>query len=254
MASVDNVVNASPVHEERFFLTAGESNARGEMPMTLIAERMIEVATGHANILGIGYATLSPLGVGWVLSRLGVELKRVPKINEYYSLRTWIESWNRLFSERCFEFFDGEGNSIGFGRTIWATIDINTRRASDLTRFATSATIANDVVCGMPRLRNHGAFEPTLTEELTFRFADLDFNRHVNSVKYIEHILNLWPLEHYDKFRIDRFDIAYRHECLAGQKVVLAADTGEDGICHVDIIRNDERVVSSSLHFTEDPV
>ena len=42
----------------KYFLTAGESDAEGRMPLTLVAERIIEVATEHANSLGIGYATL----------------------------------------------------------------------------------------------------------------------------------------------------------------------------------------------------
>ena len=41
------------------------------------------------------------------------------------------------------------------------------------------------------------------------KYCDLDLNGHVNSVKYIEHILDLFPKDTYQKNRIQRFEIAY---------------------------------------------
>lgn len=242
------------VFSHDYFLTAGECNARGEMPVTLMADKLIEVATNHANHLGIGYADLSPHGVGWVLSRMGVEMIKTPGINATYRLSTWIEGWSRAYSERCFRFDDSDGNPIGWGRTIWAIIDFKTRRAVDLMQYGTPDMIAPDMECPMERLRKHPQVVANRMEDLKFKFMDLDFNRHVNSVRYIEHILNLWPLSHYDKYRIDRFDIAYRHECLAGQTVQLAVDDRQNDMASVDILRDGERVVTSAVHFIEDPI
>ena len=45
----------------RYFLTAGECNAQKEMSISLLTQRVIEVATEHANILGVGYADLVSL-------------------------------------------------------------------------------------------------------------------------------------------------------------------------------------------------
>lgn len=242
------------VYSETYFLTAGESNARGEMPTTLVAERMIEIATNHANRLGIGFATLSPMGVAWVLSRLGFVMNRVPKINEHYTITTWIESWNRLFSDRCFRFSDAAGNTIGYGRTVWATIDIATRAITDLSHLADRATVFCEE-CAMPKMRNHAAVTaPTRRADYTFAFTDLDFNRHVNTVRYIEHILNLWTLSHYDQYRVGAFEIAFRSECLAGQTVTMAVDETDSSRSTVDLIRDGERVVSSSISWTKDPI
>lgn len=85
-------------HTHSYTLTAGESNAEGVMPLTLLVERIIEISTEHANNLNIGYATLIKQNIGWVLSRLSVEMTSLPTINESYTLTTWIESYNRHFS------------------------------------------------------------------------------------------------------------------------------------------------------------
>lgn len=234
-----------------YFLTAGECNARGEMPLTLMAERIIEIATNHANHLGIGYANLFPKGAGWVLSRMSIEMTKTPVINDRYSISTWIESWTRLFSERCMRFYDSDGNTIGWARTIWAAIDFNTRRPVDLTEFGSKKLIAENMTCPIPRIKKHGPVAATEVENLTFKYMDLDFNRHVNAVRYIEHILNLWPLSHYDQYHFDKFEITYLHECLAGQTVELAIDRTDVTDAAIDILRDGERVVSSTIHFTE---
>ena len=85
-----------------YYLTAGEAGAQSSMPLTLLVQRVIEVATEHANALGIGYATLSVHGIAWVLSKISIEMQRYPDINEDYCLTTWIESYNRRFCDRCF--------------------------------------------------------------------------------------------------------------------------------------------------------
>lgn len=240
------------IFSETYTLTAGESNARGEMPATLMVERMIEIATRHANALGIGFDRLNPMGVAWVLSRLAYTLDRVPAINDVYTISTWIESWSRVYSNRCFRVADAAGNTIGTGRTIWAAIDIERRTAADLTDIAAEAPAAEAPPCVPPPMRAPGRVadaDVTRTADYTFRFMDLDFNRHVNSVRYIEHVLNLWPLEHYDRHRVRTLEAAYRHECLYGQTVRMAvADEGPRG-ARIDLTRDGAGVVAVRIEW-----
>ena len=56
----------TPEYTHTYLLTAGECNAQGIMPVTLFAARVIEVATFHANGLGVGYDRLIADGLAWV--------------------------------------------------------------------------------------------------------------------------------------------------------------------------------------------
>lgn len=85
-------------YQQSFYLSAGECNPQCEMPLTLLVSRVIEVATNHANSWGVGYARLIEDNQGWVLSRVTVEMKRYPRVDEWYTLTTWIEDYNRHFS------------------------------------------------------------------------------------------------------------------------------------------------------------
>ena len=47
----------------------------------------------------------------------------------------------------------------------------------------------------------------------------MDVNGHINSVKYIEHILDLWKLDRYREQQIRRFEIAYVAEGHGGDRL-----------------------------------
>lgn len=242
-----------------FTLTAAEANARSEMPTSLIAQRLIEVATLHANRLGIGYSVLSPLGIGWVLVRMAFDMERIPRINTAYSVITWIEDWNRLYSERCFRFEDADGNPMGYARTMWMTIDLKERKRADMSHLVDTAMMRPDEHCPTPRLRNIPRIkdaEGNMSRPLTFHFTDIDFNRHVNSVKYINHIMDMWPLRFYDRNRIKGLEICYHRECTPDQTVMIVRSDSDDKTeSRVEIIgRDSQPAVSAALHFVPDPL
>ena len=208
----------------KYMLTAAERDARGTISPALMTERIIEVATQHANLLGIGYADLSQHGIGWVLSRMALCMQRWPRFNRSFALHTWIEDVNRLYSTRCMRITGEDGDTIGEARTIWAAINTANRTPADISILGLDSLVVGADGITVPR---PGRIPPCSAEDVrtsyTWRYSDIDINRHVNSVRYIETMLDIWPLDYYDTHRIAQLDIIYQHECLYGQTVAVAA-------------------------------
>ncbi len=236
-----------PEYSHTFFLTAGESNACGRMPITLIAQRVIEVATEHANDLGIGYDALIQKNIGWVLSRLPIEMVRYPIINETYTLTTWIETYNKHFSERNFVMTDGNGEVIGHMRSMWVAINMQSRTVADLTEFERDAFPIGEQECPICKVGRLQKLPDCSSEEYyTFRYCDIDFNRHVNTVRYLDLILNHWSLDHFDNNLIARLEICFHHECYFGEKVKLRIHTC-DRRSQCEIVRDGTRTVGACI-------
>lgn len=220
-----------PVLTETFYLAAGECGPEREMPLQRVVQRVIEVATHHANDIGVGYDDLIAHGQAWVLSRLAVEMQDYPRINEHYSVTTWVEHTNRYFSERNFMIADGEGRALGYARSVWVAIDIERRAVADISRFECLGDARVDRPCpiaGVTRL--HAIQHPTRRSLYTFRYSDLDFNRHVNSVRYVEELLNCWDLDFHDTHKPQRLEISFLHEVHCSQTAdLLLHDTVSDG-------------------------
>ena len=67
----------------------------------------------------------------------------------------------------------------------------------------------------------------------------MDINGHINSVKYIEHVLDLWDIDWYREHRIRRFEIAYVAEAHAGDQLRFYREQTGDGEFCVRIVRTD---------------
>lgn len=230
----------------KYFLTAGECDAQGRMPLPLIAERIIETATDHANALGIGYSTLIKYNIGWVLSRLSIEMIRYPGINEEYSISTWIETINRRFSERNFVILDGNGAIAGYARTVWSAIDFSQRGGADMSALGLERCPIGDLDCPIDKTPRVPALTAgARTCDYRFRYCDLDFNRHVNTVRYLELLMDQWELDYYDRHEIERVDLLFHHECRFGQTVAVRIETTADGCDNCELARDTVRVVGA---------
>jgi medium-chain acyl-[acyl-carrier-protein] hydrolase len=100
--------------------------------------------------------------------------------------------------------------------------------------------------------------EAELVRSVDTYYNDVDINGHINSVKYIEHILDLWSLDWYRSHRIQRFEIAYVAECHQGDRLNFYREqTAEDEWC-IKITKTSENeqgnleVVRSKVKFVKD--
>ncbi|MCM1110843.1 MAG: thioesterase [Clostridium sp.] len=206
----------------RYFLVASHCNAQQELSLAMLVRQIIDVAVEHANRIHVGYSDLQSIGALWVLSRITIKIDRMPRIEENYSLLTWVESFSRIFSERNFVILDGSGRPVGYARTLWVGINLETRRPADLSQLVVGRDLTSPRECpfeAQPKLREFT--EATDIEHYRFVPTDIDFNRHVNSTRYIELILNQWSLDFFDRHSISEFDIAYKSEAHYGDRAAI---------------------------------
>ena len=231
-----------------FHLTAGQTDLFGRMPVTLIASRAIDLATEAANLLGIGYSTLANHGMTWVLARMTIEMIRYPKINEYYTMSTWIEGYNRFFSDRCFVMTDADGNPLAHIRSVWVAIDIKKRTMADLSAIESTLFPIATRECPVAKCRTPliARDAPTRGEQYTFRFCDLDFNGHVNTLRYLDLVLNQHTPDWYRDHTLWRLEASFDHECHYDETVDVVTGPGaRDARSAVTEIRRDGRMAVS---------
>ena len=100
---------------------------------------------------------------------------------------------------------DGNGKTFGYARSIWAAIDVETRRPTllDIARLSAYVT---DRPCPIEKPGKIAAVENE-TEGVPYfiKYSDLDINGHLNSIKYMEHLLDLFDLDLFKTKDIKRF-------------------------------------------------
>ena len=227
---------------------------RHRLFMGHLGNHMLNAADFHSTDRGFGMLFLNTIHTTWVLSRLAIEMDEMPTQNTKFYVETWVESAMRYFTNRNFRVVGEDGHIFGYGRSVWAMIDTETRQPQDILAIdngAINAWIDNEKPCpidkgGRVKMTDGATFVRTIDTH----YSDVDINGHINSVKYIEHVLDLWDLAWYADHSIHRFEIAYVAESHEGDQLSFYREqTGDNEYC-VRIVKNDEtEVVRSKVLF-----
>ena len=121
--SDENKVGTYPFVAEPFHVDFME-----RLTMGVLGNHLLNCAGFHAAERGFGIATLNENHYTWVLSRLAIEMEEMPRAYEKFSVQTWVENVYRLFTDRNFAILNQEGKPIGYARSIWAMISMETRK------------------------------------------------------------------------------------------------------------------------------
>lgn len=179
---------------------------------------------------GFGVDVLNADNHSWVLSRMALEIDARPRQYTDYTVGTWISDYGRVLSTRNFTLTDAAGREFGRAVTQWAMIDLTTRSAVDLSwvgREHEGAMVA--VPPPAERPRKIRSVTPTQSMEHRVVYSDIDFNRHVNTMRYIEMMLDMLPVELLTREAPVRLDIHFLKECRFGQTLTIGCELHDNG-------------------------
>lgn len=225
----------------------------GRLSWRFLGNHILRCASLHAGSHGFGYQEMNATRHAWVLSRLVIELESMPRTGEAYAIETWISRVYRQFTDRLFEIKGADGHTYGHAFSIWALIDIDSRQPIDLSQlpagdFTTLLNPGHGIpIKGPGRIRVRST---TPVRSLQTYYSDLDINGHVNSIRYIEMILDLFPKNVFDSSTPRRIEAAYCAESYCGETLHFFLDDNGDGNYAVEVRKESgECVVKCALTF-----
>ena len=212
-----------------------------------LGNHMLNAADFHSTDRGFGMRYLNTIHKTWVLSRLAIEMDEMPEQNTKFFVETWVEGAMRYFTNRNFRVVGEDDKVYGYGRSIWAMIDTDTRQPQDILAIndgAINEWLETDKPCPIDKGgRVKMSDLATYVRTIDTYYNDVDVNGHINSVKYIEHVLDLWNLDWYSRHAIRRFEIAYVAESHEGDRLSFYREqTGDNDYC-IRIVKNEETEV-----------
>jgi len=165
----------------------------GRASLTTIGDLLFEIAGMHADKLGYGVRSLLKQGKVWFLTRISIQMSKYPGAYEKITIKTWINSIESIFTSRCFEIIRGT-EVIGVVHTSWAMIDLKTRKPVYLPEFLDKAVI-NEKEC---TAKSASKLSPTQSSRIAktdhVKYSDMDLNFHVTSMRYLQWMIDLFPV------------------------------------------------------------
>lgn len=192
---------------------------------------LLNVAGKVADEMGIGIPALLPMNYTWIITHANIEMLYLPKHGEQMIVETWIERNAHMLSVRDFRIYqpqaDGSEKLIGCAKTVWAVLSLDTREIVNIFDTPMFDGAIDGEILNMaraPRMRPISLDDLETTTEATrageilheIQYSDVDYNRHCNSCKYLEWMVNAVQMDSTHPFRLD---INYQKELYLGDRM-----------------------------------
>ncbi len=236
-----NIFESPAYHSHELTVHSYEIDFNRRLNIFSLFNYFQEIAWEHAGILHFGLEDLSKKNLFWVLSRMRVEIERLPLWNEKIKLVTYPRGIDGLFALRDYEIYDSNDNRIISASSSWLIISYENRRPvrladldlpfliNDRKALATNASKVADV-----------AANPFNTYSLTVKPSDFDVNYHVNNSRYIEWAYNTFSFEH------------HKNKVLKIVEVNFLAEGKENNYLNINFFQIDEQNHRVSINRFED--
>ena len=203
---------------------------------------MLDVAGEDADKKGFGISALDSASNTWVLSRLAVDIIAQPKQYEDIAIDTWVNEFNRLSSTRNFRIHRSE-ECIAMGVSQWCMLNMDTRQVVDMSllkeTYMQAMVDEPSPISAPARLR---PIAPANSASRPVVYSDIDFNRHMNTMRYIDFIFDNMPLELIEQNNGLRIDLNFIAEALYGETLTIGW-VNEDNIWNFEISSSPEKIL-----------
>jgi acyl-ACP thioesterase len=176
----------------------------------------------HANSEGFGQADLWSIKKFWVLSRLNIEIERLPILDDEILVKTWVKASKGAQSEREYSISIGDEVAIN-ASSLWYCMSTDTLRPTEVPDQVLSIMQPHDVYATrngtVKVLKNEETSERSIGVKMKVVYTDIDMVDHVNNVSYIKWITNESPFFNMPDKKIKSLNINYLAQSFIGDQV-----------------------------------
>jgi acyl-ACP thioesterase len=190
------------------------------------------IAAKHAEMGGISFTDMQVHHQAWVMSRMRVEIKKMPKWRDKITVKTWINSLENSRSIRCIELFMGDEKIAGC-ETFWAVFNTKNRKPESLAlEHQHFEKYPNDKANTIQFSKIDTTIETTSIATKTILLSDLDIVNHANSVKYLEWCLDYVEPKLLLSNSLESFEMNYIKEVSLNECITIEKSTIESPIIY----------------------
>jgi len=225
-----NILEKDLVTVLRSKITSAETDMESRLRPGALINLLIQAATCSADKLGFGFESLKKYNLFWVFSRLTINIVRPLNWNEVVEVETWPKDIVGLLYTRDFIIRDGEGKVVGRAASAWLPIDLETKRPkrkesfdSEFFTFLKDKHALKDPPEKLAGTREGEIFKVNST------YFDIDLNKHVTSTRYIDWMMDTFPIDFLRENYPKALSINYIKETMPENKIKLIKEAKGSG-------------------------
>jgi acyl-ACP thioesterase len=223
------------IWEEQRLIESFDVDILGRLRPQILFAYLLNSAWNHSKGTVHGYEELSDRNLMWVLIKMQLIIKRQPKWGDQIVIETWAKRIERAYALRDFAVSSASGEKMISATSSWMVLDKTSGRPQ---RFYLKTD-------GFPWQPGREEIETNLQKvpklqsgkqiaHFRVQFSDIDVNRHVNSTKYLQWMIDSHSQEHLEETELKAVELSFLAEALPNDEVaVLSEGRGNSELCSV---------------------
>ncbi len=214
-----------PTWTEQILINPVEGDYYGKWKLSNLLLALQGAAAQHAIHLGAGYEALQVQNLAWMMSRFKVRLEGLPSAGERVTIHTWPKGvQQKLFFRREFLVMDeAETKTYARATSAWLLTNTSTRR------MERPSALKLDI----PRNDGRVALDETLERitaagemveqyQVQARPSMLDLMGHVTSARYLEWVVDCFPVSAYQDDGLEFLQVNFNREVRPSERVSIS--------------------------------
>lgn len=213
---------------------------------------LLEATTSHSAAVGYGLNDIPNTHLTWLILDWKLKVNRYPHTGEAIHIRTWASFCKKIYSIRDYEVLDNAGNRIAICSSKWIPINTVDHSIIKITPELMEAYGPIDISVFNSDIEK--LVEPKVDCLNRFDYSimrrDLDTNKHVNNLNYLDFALETLPEDVYEHIQFENLSVMYKKQCLYGDKISCLYYLNENNE-HVVVIKSaDLKVLHAIIVFS----
>jgi acyl-ACP thioesterase len=207
-------------YSREFIVNYCDVNMAGRLSPVSVFRYMEETSCSHTDTWELGMDTLAARGEGWVMHSWYLVMNRYPVRGSAVTVTSWPFGFHHFRAIREFLITDGCGE-IGRASSLWIYVNLRKNRPmripddlqSHYTREGERSLDYN--FSSLPQVGDASS-----QQSFTAGLFQIDTNRHVNNIHYIEWMLGGVKPDFYEKHRLRSLEVVYNSPAFFGDRLV----------------------------------
>ena len=159
-----------------------------------------QIAEDDSESRHYGYDDLIRNNDVWILSRMRIGIVRLPEFKEWTILKTWHERTEGPYFIREYVLCDNSGNTLMESESAWAIMNLENRTVVRPSKYDIPDNADSSIPGEIPpKVRIPEDSVLISTTSRSPHYSDIDYNSHVNNVKYL-----VWAMDALGDIPYDR--------------------------------------------------
>ena len=213
------------IFKENFKMGLADIGKNNEIKNIALLKILENIGGYHSDIAGYGSNDIPIKKLTWILLDWKLKVLNRPKYGQKLEVHTWARVGNRFFTYRDFEIYNEKNELCAIATSKWTLINIEKGKLENITEdiIKRYQPEENEVFPGekLDKLQASEEIEFLRNIKYTVKRKDIDINKHMHNLYYLDLAYEALPEEVYNNERpFNNVRIMYKTEIKLGDTVI----------------------------------